>query len=426
MAGNKLRLSPAPETIPSLPLLGSPGSKNASQNAGWVLGCVTNERSCVNGKKILLVDDLTENLQVLGNLLSETEMDLSFATNGEQALQTCRRWQPDLILLDVMMPGMDGYEVCSQLKADAATADIPVIFLTARNDEASVLEGFKKGGADYLTKPVRQGELLARLRLQLELKAARDSLIERNRDLIELNGSLHRMLSVLSHDLKGPLGSILALIDLRVRNPRPLTEVVALQSFLDLLAKSLRGSLEMLEHILAWSRSKTGSTQPRMESLGVSDCIEGVTRVLDPVARAKGVDVSRIVPEDLSVMADREMLRTVLHNLLTNAIKFSNPGGRIQLEAVPKEEQVCIRVKDEGVGMSEAELSMLFRPDRPVSTPGTMRERGSGFGLLLSREFVSRMGGGLQLSGARGEGLTAEVTLPTSSAPTTGAAQDFS
>lgn len=365
----------------------------------------------MNGKKVLLVDDVAENLQVLGNLLGGTGLDLSFATDGEQALQTCRRWLPDVVLLDVMMPGMDGFEICRQLKADASTAQIPVIFVTARSDEASVLDGFDMGGADYLTKPVRQGELLARLRVQLELKAARDALIERNSNLIELNGSLHRMLSVLSHDLKGPIGSMLTLIDVRKGNPQALLERGALEAFLDLLSKSLRGSFEMLEHILAWSRVKTGATQPRMESLGAAEAMDGVLRMLEPIAAAKGVTFARSVPTGLTVVADREMLRTVLHNLMTNAIKFSSRGGQIDLEAESMAEGVCLRVVDHGVGISEAELSLLFRPDRPVSTPGTMKERGSGFGLLLSREFVARMGGVLQLSGVKGEGATAEVRL---------------
>ena len=364
----------------------------------------------MKANRVLIVDDVPENLQILGNMLASERLDLSFATSGEQALLSCMKQKPDLILLDVLMPDLDGFEVCRRLKSAERTADISVIFLTAKSDDSSISAGFEIGGADYLTKPFLRGELIARVRSRLELKRTRDDLVARNQSLLELNGALHRLLSVVSHDLKGPIGSVHAIVEHRRRNPNLIEDPVERRKFLDLVAQSLEKSKELLEQLLAWARLQSDEIYLRKSCVSIKALLEDEVRILQPIFDSKDV---RIVHDgsDAAAMADREMIRTVLRNLLSNAAKFSYPGSAVHTSVFLKDGFICVRIRDFGVGISMEQLSGLFRPDRRISTPGTNEEKGSGFGLILCKEFVSRNGGNLTLAGRPGEGVTVEFTL---------------
>jgi len=158
---------------------------------------------------VLIVDDIPENLQVLGNVLLQKGLDVGFATNGEEALEAVKYNKPDLILLDIMMPGMSGITVCQKLKSNPETQDIPVIFLTAKTQPEDIIKGFEVGAVDYVTKPFNSGELLARVMTQLELKKSRDLIAKQNEELMELNATKDKFFSIIAHDLRGPFSGLL-------------------------------------------------------------------------------------------------------------------------------------------------------------------------------------------------------------------------
>jgi len=163
---------------------------------------------------VLIVDDIPENLQVLGNILLQKGLDVGFATNGEEALEAIEYSKPDIILLDIMMPGMSGITVCQKLKANPETKDIPVIFITAKAQPEDIIKGFEVGAVDYVTKPFNSGELIARVSIQLELKKSRDLIAKQNQELHELNATKDKFFSIIAHDLRGPFSGLLGLTDL--------------------------------------------------------------------------------------------------------------------------------------------------------------------------------------------------------------------
>ncbi|MEQ8167904.1 MAG: response regulator, partial [Candidatus Eremiobacterota bacterium] len=157
---------------------------------------------------ILIVDDTRVNLQLLGKILMKVNYELAIANSGYEALDMLREIKPDLILLDIMMPGIDGYDVCKTLKSSPETKDIPVIFLTARSEKEDIVTGFEMGAVDYVTKPFNSSELLARVKTHLELKHARDLLAKQNEKLKQLNDLKNEFLGMAAHDLRNPIGSI--------------------------------------------------------------------------------------------------------------------------------------------------------------------------------------------------------------------------
>ena len=163
---------------------------------------------------VLIVDDIPENLQVLGNILSAYGLDIGVATDGLQALENVKFQKPDLILLDIMMPGMDGFEVCEKLKSNPETSNIPVIFLTAKSQTEDIVKGFEVGAVDYVTKPFNSAELLVRVFNHLELKKAKDKIERQNDELKEMNDAKNKFFSIISHDLRGPFSGLLGLTSL--------------------------------------------------------------------------------------------------------------------------------------------------------------------------------------------------------------------
>lgn len=383
---------------------------------------------------ILAVDDTPENLGVLFDYLDQFGFIVLLVQNGENALKQAEENLPDLILLDIMMPGMDGFEVCRRLKANDVTKDIPVIFMTALSDTLDKVRGFEVGGVDYITKPLQHEEVVARVRthttirrLQRELQEKNTilqqyvellaeknvELDEKNAQLEHVNASKDRFFSIISHDLRSPFVGLLGLTQLMVEEFENYSRD-KLYTIITKLYKSTENLYALLENLLTWSRLQRGMIDCTPQPIFLRDAIQRTMSLLSSNAEQKDITFHTHVEKGVLGYADAKMLDTVLRNLLSNALKFTEPGGTITVlaEQGPEEDLVSIAVADTGIGIAEEHVSKLFRIDSKYTRNGTANERGTGLGLILCKEFVERNGGTIRVASEEGVGTTFTFTLP--------------
>ena len=388
---------------------------------------------------ILVIDDNTTNLNILLDYLNELSYRVLIAPSGEQALQRLQYARPDVILLDIMMPGIDGFETCRRLKADDATKDIPVIFMTALTETVDKVRGFSVGGVDYITKPFQHEEVLARVKTHLtirklqqelrqqnetleryaemlaqkndELKAKNAELDEKNSQLNLLNADKDKFFSIIAHDLRNPIGALRELPQLIAENLDNYSKD-ELRRLITMQRDAARNLFELLENLLTWSRMQRGLIEFNPEPIQVSALVQRSIALLTPSAAQKAITLTQAVNPSLLGMADHKMIDAVVRNLISNAIKFTNSGGTIEVSGNDDGAFMTIAVKDNGVGIGEQFLPKLFRIDEQYRRTGTANERGTGLGLILCKEFVERNGGEIRVESKIGNGSTFSFTLP--------------
>jgi signal transduction histidine kinase len=345
---------------------------------------------------ILIVDDTPHNIQLAANMLSKEGYRIAFDEDGESALQRVRDVNFDLILLDIMMPGMDGYEVCRRLKDNPGTTDVPVIFLTARTDTESIVRGFEVGGVDYITKPFEKAELLARVKTHLKLRQAYTR-------LRELNAAKDKFFSIIAHDLRDPFNALIGGFDLLLLSYDRLSEDKK-KEYLDMMKATAYNTLNLLNNLLAWSGVRTGRLVCNPEIIHIRNIVNGVLLLLNKNAVNKNIRLTSLIREYTSAYADRNMTTTVIRNLVSNAVKYTKEGGSIVIDAEEHGEFWEISISDTGIGISPENIEKLFRIDIRYSTPGTAEERGTGLGLNLCKELVERNGGKIGVISEAGKG----------------------
>jgi CheY-like chemotaxis protein/two-component sensor histidine kinase len=352
---------------------------------------------------VLVVDDTPESLAIAVSYL-QSEYHVKVARSGARALQIAASVpHPDLVLLDVMMPEMDGYEVCRILKADPDLAHIPVIFLSAMSETDDVIRGFSLGAADYVSKPFWLEELRARVRTHLEIKLAQDTIRRKNEEQRE-------MLHMLCHDLANPFANIISVLDVVG------DDAAAIAEYVPLLKSSARSGMEVVDlvRLIRAVEEKPLPLGPVDLALVVAESLGTLTSRI----REKNIRVDTDVAAGTFVIAERVSLgNSVLNNLLTNAIKFSHPGSTVELAAARAEGTIRITVRDHGVGMPPSLLADLFDVRKTTSRPGTAGERGTGFGMPLMRKLVTAYGGSIEVAskeqaeGASDHGTEVRVVL---------------
>ncbi len=359
--------------------------------------------------KVLIVDDVTKNIQLVASFLKQAGYDINFALNGKDALKHIIREHFDLILLDIMMPEMDGLEVCQKIKSDPRTQDIPVIFITAKTDVDSISTAFEVGGVDYITKPFNRSELLARVKTHLELRSQR-------KNLEELNATKDKFFSIIGHDLKSPLNQLLSLSEIiqnEIKRGRE-QEVIRMANLLTESAKSAR---TLLENLLDWSRSQTGKIHFAPEKLDINRITEEVVELNAQNAFQKNIKIKSAIDPGTTIFADENMVKTVLRNLISNGIKFTKTGGEIKLRAEQVNGMVIYSVADNGIGIKDEDVNKLFRIDINPKSIGNSSEKGTGLGLILCKEFVEMNGGEIWAESKWREGTTFKFKVPAFSLP---------
>jgi two-component system sensor histidine kinase/response regulator len=361
---------------------------------------------------ILVVDDSMQNLKLLGNMLKEWNYQIALAKNGHEALDIAPKINPSLILLDIMMPEIDGYNVCDELKKNTETKDIPVIFLTAKTSNEDIVKGFKAGGVDYITKPFNQDELMMRIQTHLELKAARDKIQKQAEELKETNATKDKMFSVISHDLRAPLGGMKSMMDIIFEDRANNREIS------DKSLKSLKTAADqtynLLENLLYWSRTQREKLDFNPEMINLYDLVVENIELMNTLANNKNITVENELPADLTAFADNNMIKTIIRNLINNAIKFTNENGRVKISSETDKDMVHLHIKDTGIGIEEENLKKIQDQKQYFTTYGTKREKGSGLGLNLCFDFAKRNKGDLKINSAYGEGSLFTLSLPIS------------
>ena len=363
---------------------------------------------------VLIVDDTPANIGVIADYLKMYGFAIRITRDGEKALKRAKRAKPDIILLDVMMPGIDGFETCRRLKADEATKDIPVIFMTALATPSDKVKGFEAGGVDYVTKPLHQEEVLARITTHLRICSLTRNLQEFNQELVELNATKDKFFSIVAHDLRGPFQPLLGLSELLATVPDS-TPHAEIREMGGSVYHSLKGIYSLLENLLQWSQMERGRVPYNPTQVDLQKIANQNIDLFAKNAIAKNITLQSMVVEGTIVNADENMLDTVIRNLVSNALKFTPTNGQITVSAKLAQdtsEFAEISVSDTGVGMTSEDLKKLFKLDTHHTTTGTAHEKGTGLGLLLCQELVEKNGGEIWLESVLGKGTTVKFTVP--------------
>ncbi len=362
--------------------------------------------------KILIVDDVVSNVLLLKVLLTNEKFNIATATNGTQALEQVKAEQPDLILLDVMMPDMSGFEVAQHLKADSESCEIPIIFLTALNSTADIVKGFQVGGNDFISKPFNKEELIIRVTHQISLIAAKRIILKQTEELRKTIIGRDKLYSVIAHDLRSPMGSIKMVLNMLILNLPSETIGKEMFEMLTMANRTTEEVFSLLDNLLKWTKSQIGKLNVVYQDFDIVGVIEGIIQIFSMVSELKGISIYLDSAPAIEVHSDADMIKTVIRNLLSNALKFSNKGGKIIVGIVERENDIMISVKDNGCGISKEDQGKLLHTDTHFSTFGTENEEGSGLGLLLCQDFVAKNGGTLWLESEKGVGSTFSFTIP--------------
>ncbi|EIY50105.1 ATP-binding response regulator [Bacteroides nordii] len=362
--------------------------------------------------KILIVDDVMSNVLLLKVLFTNEKFQIATASNGRQALDQVTKEKPDLVLLDVMMPDMSGFEVSQQLKANPETAEIPIIFLTALNSTADIVKGFQVGGNDFISKPFNKEELIIRVTHQISLIAAKRIIVAQTEELRKTIIGRDKLYSVIAHDLRSPMGSIKMVLNMLILNLPSDTIGPEMYELLTMANQTTEDVFSLLDNLLKWTKSQIGKLKVVYQDIDMVEVTEGVIEIFSMVAELKKISIRLETPSKLDVHADIDMIKTVIRNLLSNAIKFSNEETEILVTVQEQEGMAVVSVKDSGCGIDEENQKKLLHTDTHFSTFGTNNEEGSGLGLLLCQDFVIKNGGRLWFTSAKGEGSTFSFSIP--------------
>lgn len=362
--------------------------------------------------KILIVDDVAANVLLLKVLLANEKFQIVTARNGREALEQVKAENPDLLLLDVMMPEMSGFEVAEHLRNNPETEDVPIIFLTALNGASDVVKAFHSGANDFISKPFNKEELMIRVRHQISLVAAKRALIERNEELHRTITSRDKLYSVIAHDLRSPLGSIKMVLNMLIINLPPETIGAEMHELLTVANQTTEETFALLDNLLKWTKSQIGRLKICYQDTNIIEILQSVIEIFNMVADLKGISIQLDAPDRIMANADIDMIKTVVRNLLSNAIKFSRENSSIVISARTEDGNAIISVKDSGCGIAEEDQGKLLHTDTHFSTFGTNNEEGSGLGLLLCQDFVEKNNGKLWFTSKKGEGSTFSFSIP--------------
>lgn len=360
---------------------------------------------------VLVVDDNSKNLQVLADILRGKNLRVATAKSGIKALKFIEKIKPDIILLDIMMPEMDGFEVCRQLHENEETRDIPIIFISALADTDDKLKGFESGGVDYITKPFHKEEVFARIHTHLKLKWAQEEQKRTNQLLRAANVTKDKLFSIVAHDLRGPISSLSAMLDLLIDEPECFDEYEK-TFLLKNLQESVKNTGYLLENLLSWARSQKGDIKFHPEQIDLTELVEKNIRLFSNKTKEKSIQLRSSMESPVYVFADENTVMIVLRNLISNSLKFTPELGEINISARLREDVAEIRIQDTGVGISRENITKLFKEDFHFTTHGTNKEKGSGLGLILCREFIENNGGKIWVESEPGKGSTFKFVLP--------------
>lgn len=366
--------------------------------------------------KILIVDDIPSNIMLLKAILSREKYNVVSASGGKEAVDIIEKDAPDLVLLDVMMPGMNGFDVCTYVRKELKLSDLPIILLTALNSNEDVVKGFQVEANDFVSKPFNNEVLLMRIKFQLSVVASTRIIKEQSEELSKTIKSRDTLYSVIAHDLRSPLATTRMIMNYVVDEIKKYDIDPDLFEMLSNVNTISEEAFNLFDNLLKWTKSQTGRLNCIKQTIDVSELTTSSLDVLQTVAANKGIKIDIHTPQDtINVSVDIDMMKTVFRNLISNAVKFSKSGDTITVTATPEEEKVLISVSDQGCGITQENIDKIVNGKVDFSTAGTNNESGSGLGLMLTKEFINRNGGDLMLTSEIGKGSVFSFYIPKSS-----------
>ena len=398
---------------------------------------------------ILIVDDNSNNLFSLHELIKDNfQVDVVEATSGFEALRIITEQQIDLCLMDVQMPEMDGFETARLVRSRPRTAHIPVIFITAFDPNKHLMEkGLSAGGLDYLTKPIDDVQIVHTLNMYLrflgrerdinseleekvhqrtselqninrklkleieERKRAETALQESETKLKEANAAKDKFFSIIAHDLRNPFNAVIGFSNI-LREGIGELGADEISEYIGYINESALNAYTLLGNLLDWARSQTNSIQFEPEAINITEIVNATLVILSGEATKKNIAISSTVADDCVVRADSNMVSAVLRNLVSNAIKFTHPGGQVSIFSAMAGSCHEFTVEDNGIGIQEKDIDKLFRIDTKLYTKGTAEESGTGLGLILCKEFIEKNAGAIRVESEQGKGSRFIFTLP--------------
>lgn len=365
--------------------------------------CKINMDNLASEYTVLIVDDVPTNVMLVQAILKKEGYTLLTCDSGAKALRIAHDKHPNLILLDIMMPEMDGYEVLQHLKSAPDTNDIPVIIMSALSDMQSIVKGYQLGATEYVTKPFQREELVKRVAHRYELFSIK-RIKQELENTIESRDTLY---SVIAHDLRSPLGSlkmmnnaILMMVDKNQVSP----EVFEM---LQMMNKTSEEIFLLLDNLLKWAKNRLKKQNIYKQDADINSLVSSTAEMYIPMAAQKGISIRLLdVEKELVGSVDIDMIKTVIRNLISNAIKFSFEGGTIDVSTSIEGNNVIVSVKDSGKGIKKEDQEKLLKANTHFTSYGTSNEKGSGLGLMLCKDFVELHDGKLWFESEEGKGST--------------------
>lgn len=387
-----------------------------------------------NNSLILIVDDNVNNQQVLGNILSLKGFKIALASNGQEALDFIEKQIPDLIFLDIMMPDMNGFEVCERMKQEEKFKLIPVIFVSALSNPANKVKAFETGGVDYITKPFNMGEIVSRAKVHLNLKNAQEECCRANRLLMEQMAERSKLeeelrkakeiaeastksksefLASMSHEIRTPMNGIIGTASLLKSTNLDETQL----DYVSIIDFSANNLLAIINDILDISKIEAGQITLESIDFNLHNVINETIKLLTPKAIEKGIELTANIDGSVPLFAkgDPVRLKQVMINLTNNAIKFTKTGYvKIEAETIEQENKVrkyLFKIVDTGIGIPENAREKIFIDYLQADETTTRKFGGTGLGLPISKRLIEMMHGQIGLESEVGKGTTFWFTI---------------
>ena len=351
---------------------------------------------------IVIIDDVPKNLQILGSILKSNGYRVLALTDSKKAIRTIEKKNPDLILLDIMMPDIDGYEICKGLKVNPATKHIPIIFLTAKIESNDIIKGFQLGAVDYITKPFNREELLVRVKTQLDLQDA-------IKQAQKANAAKSEFLANISHDIRSPMNAIMTVMELMLR-----TNLTPEQSnYIQMAKKSGTSLLCLINDILDLSKIEAGELELDSIQFDLRETLEDISDIFSIEAYKKGLDFACIIDPNISkpVIGDQNRLKQIIINLISNAIKFTSQGDVVIHLSHHSNHEYTFSIRDTGKGIPSHQIDKLFKPYSQLDTSITKKYGGTGLGLAISKQLVEKMNGHIHVQSEEHKGSVFSFTV---------------
>ncbi len=363
--------------------------------------------------RILIVDDSLISREILANALVECEFEVSSASSGEKALQKIEQFNPDLILLDINMPEMNGFQFCDILKNEMKRRDILIIFITGTKDKETTSKGFACGCVDFITKPYEIEELIARVTVLLNLKHSEKRLTELKTIADEANATKSDFLANMSHEIRTPMSAIIGFTEILLS-----THINAIQrDYLEMIEISANSLLDIINDILDFSKQESGKFTINPSCFNIRKNITSIIHTYSIQSLKKGVELLYQIDDSIPefIIADSTRLRQVIINLISNGIKFTDQGSvflRVQKVVKNNVAMLHCSVEDTGLGISPEKMSMLFEKFTQIENKNTKKYKGSGLGLVICKSLVELMGGTIHVSSQLSQGSTFSFEIP--------------